>query len=162
MEKKLPPSPFGTKTSYEKWLEAEGLDVITGYHLEDVYSVPLKPWERKGGLGAIINLEGGGQTNDAYICEIPPGKGLKPQRHLFEELIFILKGRGTTALWYEGGPKRVIEWQEGSLFSPPLNPLPPGEGKVFVSPPTRGGEEDCGSSSYCLLPLACSQKFPAP
>jgi gentisate 1,2-dioxygenase len=121
MEKKLPPSPFGTQTTYEKWLESEELEVVTGYHLENVYDVPLKPWKRKGGRGAIINLEGGGQSNDAYICEIPPGESLKPQRHLFEELIFILKGRGTSVFWNEGGPKRIIEWQEGSLFSPPLN-----------------------------------------
>jgi len=86
-----------------------------------VDKVPLKPWSRKGGLGAFINLEGGGQTNDAYLCEIPPGQSLKPQRHLFEELIFILKGRGTTTFWHEGGPERFIEWREGSLFSPPLN-----------------------------------------
>jgi gentisate 1,2-dioxygenase len=121
MEKKLPPSPFGERTTYEKWLESEELEVVTGYHLENLYNVPLKPWKRKGGLGAIINLEGGGQSNDAYICEIPPGESLQPQRHLFEELIFILKGRGTSVFWNEGGPKRIIEWQEGSLFSPPLN-----------------------------------------
>jgi len=117
----LPPSPFGTQTTYEKWLESEGLDVVTGYHVNDVNQIPLKPWPRKGGLGAFINLEGGGQTNDAYVCEILPGQSLKPQRHLFEELIFILKGRGTTTFWNEGGEKRIIEWQEGSLFSPPLN-----------------------------------------
>lgn len=68
-------------------------------------------------MGAFINLEGGGQTNDGYICEIPLGKSVKLQRHLFEELIFILKGQGTTTLWNEGRPKRIIEWQEGSVFS---------------------------------------------
>ena len=120
-EKKLPPSPFGTKTSYEKWLETEGVDVITGYHVEDVLKLPLKPWPRKGGRGVIINLEGGGQTNDAYVCEIPPGRSLKPQRHLFEELIFILQGRGSTTFWLDEGRKRILEWRKGSLFSPPLN-----------------------------------------
>ena len=122
MQKKPPPpSPFGTRTTYEKWLESEGLEVVTGYHVEDMDKIPLKPWKRKGGSGAFINLEGGGQTNDAYICEIPSGQSLKPQRHLFEELIFVLKGRGTTTFWNEGEPQRFIEWQEGSLFSPPLN-----------------------------------------
>ena len=89
MEKKLPPSPFGTRTTYEKWLESEGLEVVTGYHVADVNRIPLKPWGRKGGLGAFINLEGGGQTNDAYVCEILPGQSLKPQRHLFEELAIL-------------------------------------------------------------------------
>lgn len=121
MEKKMPPSPFGTQTSYEKWLETEGIDVIKGYHVDDVMKLPLKPWKRKGGSGIFINLEGSGQCNDAYICEIPPGQSLHPQRHLFEELIFVLQGRGSTTFWNDGGPKRFIEWQEGSLFSPPLN-----------------------------------------
>ena len=122
MERKdAPASPYGTQTSYEKWLESEGIDVVTGYHVEDVRRLTLKPWKRKGASGVFINLEGGGQTNDAYVCEVPPGKSIIPQRHLFEELIFILKGRGSTALWNEGSPKRIIEWQEGSLFSPPLN-----------------------------------------
>ena len=121
-EKKLPPSPFGTRTSYEKWLESEGISVVTGYHLDDVMKVPLQPWPRKGGLGAFINLEGtGGAENDAYVCEIPPGGSLLPQRHLYEECIYILSGYGATTVWTEGGIKQTFEWQEGSMFAPPLN-----------------------------------------
>lgn len=120
-EKKIPEYPWGTKTSYERWLETEGIEVITGYHVEDVNKLPLKPWSRKGGLGVFINLEGGGQTNDAYVCEIPPGGTLLPQRHLFEELIFVLDGRGSTTVWNERKPKQSFEWQQGSLFSIPLN-----------------------------------------
>lgn len=116
-----PPSPFGTKTTYEKWLEEEGIDVITGYFVKDVRKLPLKPWTRKGGLGAFINLEGGGQTNDGYFCEIPPGQALLPQRHLYEELIFIVEGSGSTTVWQEGQPKQSFEWHKGSLFSIPLN-----------------------------------------
>jgi oxalate decarboxylase/phosphoglucose isomerase-like protein (cupin superfamily) len=121
MEKKTPPSPFGTKTTYEKWLEKEGIDIITGYTVDNVCQLKLKPWERKGGAGIFVNLEGNGQTNDAYICEIPPGEKLKPQRHLFEELIFVVQGRGATTFWNTSGQKRFLEWQTGSLFSPPLN-----------------------------------------
>ena len=40
---------------------------------------------------------------------------------MYEESIYILKGRGSTSIWYDGMPKQTIEWQEGSLFSPPLN-----------------------------------------
>ena len=58
-----------------------------------------RPWERTGGLAARICLEGTGETNDAYVCEIPAGKALKPQRHLFEELIYIVSGRGATTVW---------------------------------------------------------------
>ncbi len=83
--------------------------------------MPLERWERKGGFGIYLNLIGTGEANDAYICEIPPGKALKPQRHLFEEMIYVVEGRGATSVWLEGGKKQTFEWQAGSLFSPPLN-----------------------------------------
>ena len=109
------------KSSYRKWIETEGIPLIEGFFIEDLTTMALYPWDRKGGLGARICLEGTGETNDSYVCEIPPGKSLKPQRHLFEELVYIVSGHGATTVWHEGGPQRTFEWQEGSLFSPPLN-----------------------------------------
>jgi mannose-6-phosphate isomerase-like protein (cupin superfamily) len=107
--------------TYEKWLEMEGLPVIKDYGITDLMTVSLKPWTRKGGLGAYINMIGAQGNADAYLCEIPPGGSLKPQRHLYEEMIYILSGYGATTVWVEGGVKQSFEWQEGSLFSPPLN-----------------------------------------
>ena len=69
----------------------------------------------------FINLLGTADTDDAYVCEIPPGKALEPERHVYEELILILRGRGATSVWQSGTEKQTFEWQEGSLFSPPLN-----------------------------------------
>ncbi len=109
------------KSSYRKWIESEGIPLIEGFFIEDLKTMALYPWDRKGGLGARICLEGTGETNDSYVCEIPPGKSLKPQKHLFEELVYITSGHGATMVWHEGGPQRTFEWQEGSLFSPPLN-----------------------------------------
>lgn len=108
-------------TTYEKWVKTEGIPIITGYYIGDLRAVPLKPWARKGGLGAFVNLEGAELTDDAYICEIPPGGSLNPQRHLFEEMIYVLSGRGATTIWNPEGKKRTFEWQAGSLFAPPLN-----------------------------------------
>lgn len=113
--------PYEEETNYDKWLRTEGIPVIRGYHIEDLNLVDLKPWARKGGRGTFINLEGAGGTNDAYVCEIAPGDALQPQKHIFEELIFVLSGRGATTIWNEGKPKQTFEWQEGSLFSIPLN-----------------------------------------
>jgi mannose-6-phosphate isomerase-like protein (cupin superfamily) len=119
--KDLPEITSDNRPFYQKWQETEGLDIIKGMYIQDLRKVPLKPWRRKGGLGVFINLEGTGGENDAYVCEIPPGGSLQPQRHLFEETIFILEGRGSTTVWNEGGMKQSFEWQSGSLFSPPLN-----------------------------------------
>ncbi len=107
--------------TYQKWIEEEGIPVIKGYNIPDLMTVELKPWERKGGLGAFIQLVGGEGVDDAYLCEIPPGASLKPQRHVFDELIYILSGNGATTIWDEDSQKQTFEWQEGSLFSPPLN-----------------------------------------
>lgn len=81
----------------------------------------LEDWPRKGGKGAVINLTGSEGVTDAYIAEIPPGKRLQPQKHLYEEMIVILSGRGATTIWQEGGAEQTFEWQEWSLFAIPIN-----------------------------------------
>ena len=44
-----------------------------------------------------------------------------PQRQLFEEMILVLDGRGSTSVWNDAGKKVSFEWQKGSLFAIPLN-----------------------------------------
>ncbi len=105
---------------FDEWVEREGLDLIRG-HKVDVYEVPLKLWARTGGQAVQIQLDGTGELNSAYVCEIAPGKRLEPQRHLYEELVFVLAGRGSTTVWYAEQRKRSFEWQAGSLFAIPLN-----------------------------------------
>src|SRR5574341_1080957 len=98
---------YSRKTPYELWQETQEIPVIKGLHVEDVKTLPLVPWKRKGALGAFINLMGSGRTCDAYVCEIPAKRQTEPQRHLFEELIYVIKGRGATTVWQEGGPKQT-------------------------------------------------------
>ncbi len=112
---------FSKQTSYDIWLEEEGIPVIKGFHIPDLKDVEVAPWKRKGGKGAFITLDGTGGVNDAYVVEIPPGGSLHQEKYLFEELVFVLSGRGATTVWNEGGPKQTFEWQAGSLFAPPLN-----------------------------------------
>ncbi|MBI4331491.1 MAG: cupin domain-containing protein [Chloroflexi bacterium] len=111
----------GRITSYERWLEAEGIPVYGGYYVEDLAALRLGPWPRQGGNGCYINLTGNEQASDAYVCEIAPGKSLKPEKHLFEETLLILQGRGATTIWNGGSRQQTFEWQEGSLFAMPLN-----------------------------------------
>ena len=106
---------------YKEWLKREGIPVIEDYYIKDVRTERLEPWKRKGGLGVYLNLIGTEDTNDSYICEIPPGKSLNPQRHLFEETIYVVSGNGSTSVWSDGGAKKTFEWQAGSLFAIPLN-----------------------------------------
>jgi quercetin dioxygenase-like cupin family protein len=106
---------------FEEWVKKEGLDLIRGNRVDNVYAQPLKPWKRTGGAAVMIQLDGCGELNAAYVQEIPPGGELKPQRHLYEELVFVLAGQGSTSVWCEERKKNHFEWQAGSLFTIPLN-----------------------------------------
>ena len=36
-------------TPYERWVQAEGLDIISGHYVPNLRNVDLKPWARRGG-----------------------------------------------------------------------------------------------------------------
>ena len=112
---------LGGSTPYQKWIASQGIPILKEFYVKDLGTVELEPWEWKGGLGAYLNLIGTGESNDSYICEIPPGKSLHPQRYLFEEMIYVVSGHGATSVWNEDGKKSTFEWGAGSVFSPPLN-----------------------------------------
>ena len=106
---------------YGEWIKRQELPIYTGHFVADLNSIELAPWGVTGGRGAIIDLIGSERSTGAYVGEIPPGGQLKPQRHLFEETLSILSGRGATTIWSADSPRRSFEWQAGSLFSVPLN-----------------------------------------
>ena len=62
---------------FDKWVEREGLDLIRGYKVDNVYTLPLKDWQRTGGKAVQIQLEGTGELNAACVSEIPPGGQLQ-------------------------------------------------------------------------------------
>jgi mannose-6-phosphate isomerase-like protein (cupin superfamily)/oxalate decarboxylase/phosphoglucose isomerase-like protein (cupin superfamily) len=109
------------KTGYELWLDREGLPVTEGHGVEDIKAIPRGRWDRLGGSGAYVSLDGMFGTTGMYVAEIPPGASLEPERHLYQEIVYILDGQGATEVWQEGKPKQTFEWNEGSLFAPPLN-----------------------------------------
>jgi oxalate decarboxylase/phosphoglucose isomerase-like protein (cupin superfamily) len=109
------------RDTYREWQAAQGIPVLRGFFIDDINTVELGRWDLKGGLAAFVELEGTGGTNDAYICEIPPGGHLAPQRHMYEEMIYVTQGHGATTVWQDGGPKHTFEWGPGSLFAIPLN-----------------------------------------
>jgi quercetin dioxygenase-like cupin family protein len=107
-------------TPYEQFLEKEGVPVTRGYFIEDLKTVKLERWERMGAFGCYLNM-GDQQETDAYICEIAPASQTNPQRHLFENLVYIAAGRGATTVWHEESSKQTFEWTAGAVFAIPLN-----------------------------------------
>lgn len=109
------------ESPYTRWVASEGLDIISGTYVEDLNTVELKPWARRGGRGVFINHDASRTTNDCYVAEIPAGGKFAPQRQLFEEMIMILDGQGSTTVWNDAGDKVSFEWGPGALFAIPLN-----------------------------------------
>ncbi|GGG00957.1 cupin domain-containing protein [Paenibacillus abyssi] len=109
------------ESAYSKWVKNEGLEIISGHYIPNLHTVELKPWARRGGAGVYINHEASRHSNDCYVCEIPLGGKLAPQRQLYEEMIYVLDGRGSTTVWNDEGKRITFEWQAGSLFAIPLN-----------------------------------------
>jgi mannose-6-phosphate isomerase-like protein (cupin superfamily) len=56
-----------------------------------------------------------------FLFDIPPGGSITPQRHLYEEVCYVLEGSGSTQLEFADGSKRSFEWGPKSLFAIPLN-----------------------------------------
>src|SRR5215813_6006363 len=98
------------ETPYTRFIRGEGLDIIGAHYVPSLHTVELKPWARREGNFVFINHEASRTSNDCYVCEIPPGKKLAPHRQLFEEMILVLDGRGSTTVWNDAGHRITFEW----------------------------------------------------
>lgn len=74
-------------------------------------------------LGVALARLGEGRLHqvDATLIELPPGGRLLPQRHLAEEIIYIVSGKGFTEMWVDAEEKVRYAWEAGDLLSPSLN-----------------------------------------
>ena len=116
-------------TPFEQWVQAEGLKVLTTHTVPDVLTVELEPWKRTGCLATLLDTTQdpsdkvmiNNQGTTRYLVEIPPGGTFKPEKHMYEEIFYVLKGRGATEVWNEGSPKLTFEWEEDAVFAIPLN-----------------------------------------
>ncbi|TME67984.1 MAG: cupin domain-containing protein [Chloroflexi bacterium] len=105
---------------YKDWVAKEGIPVHEGFGL-DLLDLDVAPWPRLEANGAFAHLTGRGDFIDMQIVEIPPGGKTAPQRHLYEEVVYVLAGRGSTSVESPSGERHSFEWHTGSLFAIPLN-----------------------------------------
>ena len=109
-------------TPYDDWMEAQGMPIFRGIGVKRVQDMPLKRWNRMGGNGTFIQLYGTEGKWGLYVVEVPGAGALNPERHMYEEIMVVVEGRGTTEIWTDDQKKpHVFEWQQGSMFSVPLN-----------------------------------------
>jgi oxalate decarboxylase/phosphoglucose isomerase-like protein (cupin superfamily) len=111
------------KFPYSQYMEREGIPVheaVVG--VEDVTQLPRGAWSRTGGLGTFIQLQGTFESQRGiYVAEIPGGGALEPEKHLYEEQIFVLHGRGAAQVWQGDRERLTFEWNEGSVVAFPRN-----------------------------------------
>ena len=84
---------YSNTTPYDLWQESERIPIMRGHCVEDLTAIPVAPWKRTGALGSFINLVGSGRTCGAYVLEMPPRSETQPQCYLFEQLIYVVRGR---------------------------------------------------------------------
>jgi mannose-6-phosphate isomerase-like protein (cupin superfamily) len=106
---------------YERFMNEEAIPVYrNSIGAYDVRDLTLGPWKRMGGRGSFLYLLGT-TGRGMYVVEVPSAGALNAERHIYEEMFYVVEGRGSTEVWREGGRKRAFEWQPGSLFSIPVN-----------------------------------------
>jgi quercetin dioxygenase-like cupin family protein len=108
-------------SAYDNWVAEQRVPIVSGSFVSDAREVPVGPWAAKGASGTILQFSDQ-RVCDAYVLELAPKSSTTAQRQLFEEIVMILEGNGSTELWNsEGGPKRSFEWGRGAVFSIPIN-----------------------------------------
>jgi oxalate decarboxylase/phosphoglucose isomerase-like protein (cupin superfamily) len=112
--------PYYLRDPYREFLATEGIPVVEGFAV-DCLKLQLEPWARLGGSGAYVHLAGRGEYVSCYVAEIPAMGKLEPEKHLHDEVIHVLQGRGATVVEMPDGRRHTFEWGPGSLFAIPLN-----------------------------------------
>src|SRR5581483_8769393 len=113
-------APKLMRDPYLEWIQKEGIPTVEDFGV-DLFAVQPKPWPRYDVKGAAVHLKGRGDFVSMFVLEIPPGKASAPQKHLYEEVIYVLAGRGSTTIEAADGRKHTFEWGPRSLFAIPLN-----------------------------------------
>ena len=121
MDNKVPEPKF-LHDPYLAWTEAEGVPVTEDFSV-NIYEVETAQWPRFDARGGIVHLKGRGDFVSVFAIELAPGGRTSPQRHIFEEVIFVVEGHGSTTIETADGRKHTFEWGPNSLFALPLNAM---------------------------------------
>jgi mannose-6-phosphate isomerase-like protein (cupin superfamily) len=106
---------------YQAWMERQGIPCYRGYSVEDISRVPVEPWDLVGGHGALMQLEGMEGFTSCFLVEVAPGQQLAPQRHVFQQFVYVLRGHGRVVVRNPGQPDATAAFRAGDLFATPLN-----------------------------------------
>ena len=113
---KTPASP------YDRYMLEQEIPIHRDIGVHKIQNLPMKPWKRLGGSGTFIQLYGTDGLWGMYVVTVPSASALNTERHMYEEIYYVVEGRGSTEVWEEGSTKKLsFEWGPGSLFGIPMN-----------------------------------------
>jgi mannose-6-phosphate isomerase-like protein (cupin superfamily) len=104
---------------YLEWCAGEGVPIV-GEFAVNLHEVKTAPWPRLGADAAFVHLDGRGDFMALFVLDLAPGGKTLPQRHVYEEVIYVLSGHGSTMVEVDG-TRHTFEWGPNSLFALPLN-----------------------------------------
>src|SRR5215469_9243481 len=105
---------------YLDWARGEGVPIVEDFGI-DIRKVPVAAWPRYGTTGAFCHLKGRDDFISLFAFELPPGAHSAPIRHIYEEVIYVISGHGSTVVTFPDGHRHAFEWGPKSLFAIPLN-----------------------------------------
>ena len=111
--------PVWLRDPYLEWTAREGVPVVEDFGV-DLHKVETRLWPRLDVPAAFVHLKGRGDFMSLFVIDLPPGGKCAPQQHLFEEVVYVLAGHGSTTVEVEG-QSHSFEWGPSSLFALPLN-----------------------------------------
>lgn len=106
--------------SFLTWCRAQKVPIQQDFGI-DLLSMDLAPWDLYGMNGGVCELVGGDDYLSTFCFELPPGGQSRPLSHVYEEVIFVLSGHGSTIVNLPDGSRHSFEWGPNSLFQVPLN-----------------------------------------
>ena len=105
---------------YLDWADAQPVPIVEGYSV-DLLDVETKPWPRFGMEGAIVHLKARADFTTLFLHKLAPGTKSAPVRHMYEQLVYVLEGQGSTKIEGADGREITFEWGPKSMFALPLN-----------------------------------------
>ena len=106
--------------NFIEWCGNQPVPVIEEFGI-DTMRLETAPWDHFGMNGAICLLKGRDDFTSLFTFEIPPGGNSERIHHLYEDVIYVLAGHGSTVVETPGSGQHSFEWGAHSLFSIPLN-----------------------------------------
>src|SRR4051812_39528236 len=142
--------------TYLDWAARQQVPIVEGVAV-DLNVIETAPWSRLGGgaRAAFVHLRGRGDFVGLQLIEIPPGGKTEWQRHLFDEVFYVLSGHGSTVVEAASGRAHSFEWGPRALFSPPLN----APYRLFNASGTESARLVCANDMPFLLNVYRNENF---